>query len=93
MSRAGEAGKSVIFDDLGCEFVNKAGETIAVGVREGCLYYLKSAVKSREGVYVTRADNKERLWHRRFGYLNEQSMQGGACRPARLQHISRNRDL
>ena len=24
---------------------------------------------------MTRADNKERLWHRRFGHLNEQSMQ------------------
>ena len=41
--------------------MNKAEETIAVGVREGCLSYLKSAVKTREGVYVTRADNKERL--------------------------------
>ena len=72
VSRASQTGKSVIFDDSSCEFVNEAGDTIAIGVRQGCLYYLSCAVK--ESVYVTRTDNRERLWHRRFGHLNEQSM-------------------
>ena len=73
--RAAEAGKSVYFDDSGCEFVNEASETVALGVRQGSLYYLKFARRSQEGVYVAQTENKERLWHRRFGHLNEQSMQ------------------
>ena len=75
VSRAAEAGKSVNFHDLGCEFLNEADETVALSVRQGSLYYLKFAMKSHEGVYVAQAENKERLWHRRFGHLNEQSMQ------------------
>ena len=74
VSRAAQSGKSVIFDDSSCEFVNEAGETTAVGVRRGCLHYLCCAVKPQERMYVTRTDNRERLWHRRFGHLNEQSM-------------------
>ena len=73
--RAAEAGKSVYFDDSGCEFLNEASETVALGVRQGSLYYLKFARKSQKGVYVAQTENKERLWHRRFGHLNEQSMQ------------------
>ena len=30
--------------------------------------------KSQENASVAQSDNKERLWHRRFGHLNEQSM-------------------
>ena len=31
-------------------------------------------MKPQGSAYVTRTDNRERLWHRRFGHLNEQSM-------------------
>ena len=72
--RAAQMGKSVLFDDSTCEFVNEAGETFTISVRQGSLYYLKCTQKLREGAYTTRTDNKERLWHRRFGHLNEQSM-------------------
>ena len=74
-TRAAEAGKTAYFGDSGCEFLNEENETIALGVRQGSLYYLKFAIKSREGVCVARTENKGRLWHRRFGHLNEQSMQ------------------
>ena len=37
MSRAAEAGKTVHFDDSGCEFRNERGEVIAFGVRQGTL--------------------------------------------------------
>ena len=47
VSRAAEAGKTVHFDDSGCEFRNERGEVIALGVRQGTLYYLKFARKSR----------------------------------------------
>ena len=74
VSRSAQSGKSVSFDDSGCEFVNQAGETTAVGARQGCLYYLKYARRPRQAVHVARDSNKERLWHRRFGHLNEQCM-------------------
>ena len=74
MSRAVQSGKSVIFGDCSPKFVNEAGETTAVGVRQGCLHYLSCIVKPQESAYVTRTDNRERLWDRRFGHLNEQSM-------------------
>ena len=32
-------------------------------------------MKSQESVNVAQVENNERLWHRRFGHLNEQSMQ------------------
>ena len=72
--RAGDAGKTVHFDDSSCEFRNEEDEIVAIGTREGCLYYLKCARKSQESASEARSDNKERLWHRRFGHLNEQSM-------------------
>ena len=74
VSRAIQSRQSVIFDDPNCEFVNAAGETTAIGARRGSLYYLSCAVKPPENVCVTRTDARERLWHRRFGHLNEQSM-------------------
>ena len=72
--RAGDAGKTVHFDDSSCEFRNEEDEIVAIGTREGSLYYLKCARKSQESASVAQSDNKERLWHRRFGHLNEQSM-------------------
>lgn len=75
VSRAAEAGKTAHFTDTDCEFRNEEGETIARAVRQGSLYYLKSAMKSQQSVNVVQAENNERLWHRRFGHLNEQSMQ------------------
>ena len=75
VSRAAEAGKTVHFDDSGCEFRNERGEVIAFGVRQGTLYYLKFARKSQEKANVAQSKNNERLWHRQFGHLNKQSMQ------------------
>ena len=73
VSRAAESGKTVHFDDSGCEFRDQHGEVIALGARQGSLYYLKFARKSQAN--LAQSENKERLWHRRFGHLNEQSMQ------------------
>ena len=74
VSKAADAGKTVYFDDSICEFRNKSGKVIAVGAREGSLFYLKIARKSRESVSMAHNQNKKRLWHRRLGHLNEQSM-------------------
>ena len=72
--RAGDAEKTVHFDDSSCEFRNEKGEIITVGACEGSLYYLKCTKRSKESVNVARSENKERLWHRRFRHLNEQSI-------------------
>ena len=72
--RAGDAEKMVHFDDSSCEFRNEEGEVIALGTREGSLYYLRCAKKSQESVSVAQIENKERLWHHWLGHLNEQSM-------------------
>ena len=72
--RAGDAKKTVHFDNSSCEFRNEKDEVIALGACQGSLYYLKCAKKSQESVSVAQSENKERLWHRRFGHLNEQSM-------------------
>ena len=74
MTRAAEAGKTVHFDDSGCEFRNESGQVIALGAKQGSLYYLKFTRKLQESANVTQSKNNERLWHRRFGHLNEQSM-------------------
>ena len=74
VSKAADAGKTVHFDDSVCEFRNESGEVIAVGAQEGSLFYLKIARKSRESVSAAHNQNKKRLWHRRLGHLNEQSM-------------------
>ena len=75
VSRATEAGKTVHFDDDDCEFRNDTDEVIALGVRDGSLYYLKFVRKSQNETNVAQVRDKKRLWHRRFGHLNEQSMQ------------------
>ena len=74
VSKAADAGKTVHFDDSVCEFQNESGEVIAVGAREGSLFNQKVTRKSRESVSVAHNQNKKRLWHRRLGHLNEQSM-------------------
>ena len=48
---------------------------IALSTKQGSLYYLNFSRSSQETVNVAQRENKKRLWHRRFGQLNEQSMQ------------------
>ena len=66
-----DAKKTVHFNDASCEFWNESDEIMAHGVREGSLYYLNCTMKSQESVNVAQEGSKERLWHLRFGHLNE----------------------
>ena len=75
VSRATEAGKLVTFSRRGCEFSNDRGQTTAFATRQGSLYHLELYKRSLECVNAAVKENKERLWHRRFGHLNEQSSQ------------------
>ena len=74
VSKAVDAGKTVFFEDSMCEFRNESGEAIAIGIKEGSLYGLKIARKSKESVNMAEHQNEKRLWHRRLGHINEQSM-------------------
>ncbi len=75
VSRATEAEKTVTFSRKGCEFLNSCGQTIAFATKQGSLYHLELCRKSQESVHAVQKENKERLWHRRFGHLNKQSLQ------------------
>ncbi len=69
-----EAGKSVTFSQRGCEFSNDE-ETTAFATKQGSLYHLEVCRKSQESVNAVQQENKERLWHRRYGHLNKQSLE------------------
>ena len=75
VARATEAGKSVTFSKTGCEFSDDCGEITAFATKRGSLYHLEVYRKSQESVHAVQKENKERLWHRRYGHLNEQSLQ------------------
>ena len=75
VSRATEAGKSVTFSKGGCEFSDHSGQTTAFATKQGSLYHLELCGKPQESVHAVQKESMERLWHRRFGHLNEQSLQ------------------
>ena len=75
VSRATEARKHVTFSKNGCEFSNEHGQITAFATKQGSLYHLELCRKSQESVYAVQKESKERLWHRRFRHLNEQSLQ------------------
>ena len=49
-------------------------EVIVFATRVGDLYYLERCHKPQSANVVDK-ENKERLWHRRYGHLGEQSLQ------------------
>ena len=75
VSRATEARKCATFSKKGCEFSNEYGQITAFATKQGSLYHLELCRKSQESVYAVQKESKERLWHRHFGHLNEQSLQ------------------
>ena len=74
VSKASEKGKTVNFDESGCEILNADGKCIAYASKLGSLYYLKFS-RDRQCVNVASKGNKERLWHRRYGHLSEKGLQ------------------
>ncbi len=74
ISKVSDAGKTVKFDDEKCEISNSRGECIAIGSRMGNLYYLQLDRQQQQHLHVVINGNKERLWHRRYGHMGEQSL-------------------
>lgn len=75
VARATEMGKTVSFSNIGCEFTDDQDNVTAFATKQGSLYHLKINRKYQESVNAAISESKERLWHRRFGHLNEQSLQ------------------
>lgn len=79
VSRATVAGKYVKFSPEGCEILDEDDKLVAVGCKKGDLYYLKCQRIDQEQIHVSdsaiNASSKEFLWHKRFGHLNERSLQ------------------
>ena len=69
--KAAEAGKTTKFDKDGCQIINNDKKVIAVAKRVGNLYYLE--YKRNQSINVA-VQSKERLWHRWYGHLGEQSL-------------------
>jgi hypothetical protein len=71
VSKAAEAGKTTKFDKSGCQIVSDDMKVTAVAKRVGNLYYLEC--KENQSLSAV-AQSNERLWHRRYGHLGEQSL-------------------
>ena len=71
VSRATQSGKSVKFDANGCEFLNSENEVTAFATKQGSLFYLEVC---RNLACAAQSGDKEKLWHRRYGHLNEESL-------------------
>ena len=74
VSRVSETGKTVAFDDSGCEITNADGKCIAYASKTGDLYCL-NLCRDQQSLNLATEKNKERLWHRRYGHFCEQSLQ------------------
>lgn len=72
VSKASEAGKITKFDNSGCEIINKDGKVIAFATRVGNLYCLEVCRKSQR-INLAK-ENKEILWHRRYGHIGKQKL-------------------
>ena len=73
VSKAAEAGNTTNFSGTGCEIVDREGKVTAFATKVGSLYYLEYCHKEKAN--TTKSDNKERLWHRRYGHVGEQNLQ------------------
>lgn len=73
VSKAAEAGKITKFNNSGCEILNGDHKVIAFATRVGSLYFLEFCRNPQ--LNVVEKENKERLWHRRYGHLGEKSLQ------------------
>lgn len=70
--QSAEAGNTTRFAGTGCEIVDQKEDVVAFATKVGNLYYLEYCHK--EKVNVTDIENKERLWHRRYGHLGEENL-------------------
>ena len=74
VSKVAEAGKITKFNRCGCEILNGDNEVIAFATKAGDLYYLEFC-RNPQQLNVAEKVSKERLWHRRYGHLSENSLQ------------------
>ena len=72
VSKAAEAGHTTKFSGTGCEILDGKKKVTAFATKVGSLYYLEYYRK--EEANATNDNNKERLWHRRYGHVGETNL-------------------
>ena len=73
---ASKKGKVTTFWETRCEVRDSNSKIIAMGHREGSLYYLDHTDCTHQAcVSSSHNRSKETMWHRRFGHLGTQGMQ------------------
>ena len=72
VSKASSKGKVLAFNEDRCDIKTSDGKVVASGVCWGSLYYLTLA--SDQAAFTVGAQQKEDMWHRRYGHLSEQSL-------------------
>ena len=76
ITSASKRGKTTTFTETTCEIRSLKSKLIAIGHREGSLYYLDQGGPVHHAFASSdRNSSKKMMWHRRFGHLGNQSMQ------------------
>ena len=70
--KTSEIGNSIKFTKSGCEIFNNEKKMIAFATKAGNLFYLEHCRKTQNLNVVEEC--KERLWHRRYGHISENSL-------------------
>lgn len=73
VAMAVENGKSCVFMDSQCRFLNKKSDCVAYATKKGKLYYLNYKSSLNDAVCNISCEN-DLLWHRRFGHISKSAM-------------------
>ena len=76
VTSASKKGKIVTFSKMKCEIRDNESSLLAVGRREGSLYYLDNYDAVHQACPSSeQSDDRGKIWHRRLGHLGAQGMQ------------------
>ena len=76
VTSASKKGKIVTFSKMKCEIRDNKSSLLAVGRREGSLYYLDDDDTVHQACPTSeQSDDRGKIWHRRLGHLGAQGMQ------------------
>ena len=76
VTSASKKGKIVTFSKMKCEIRDDKSSLLAVGRREGSLYYLDNDDTVHQACPSSeQSDDRGKIWHRRLGHLGAQGMQ------------------
>ena len=75
VTSASKRGKETKFSEMTCEIRDSKSKVVAIGRREGSLYYLDHGGSTHQAYTGTdQKESKSSIWHRRFGHLGMQGL-------------------